>query len=338
MVPSGLLPALIVETNDGRKQVITESQVIMELLDQWHPVEDGFKQMMPSDNDEKSQQRYNQLARLERELFSWWCTLIFRPEGPGGMFGKLMGGGGEPSGAMSGFLDCIGKVDNELASTSGPWFFDFADHPTMIDFIYVSHVERMLASCAYWKGLDLRSEKYSKQFPALNSWLDAFEQRECYLAFKSDYYTHVMDIPPQYGPGYDGGFEKERISFQQNISGKDKSWKLPLSFDDPLQPLYRGPPLPLCVLKAADIAGDNGNVGVEGTSYMNSDEEKMTAACRQMAGWKLAGNGDKVSQNPFFHSWFSMSEMPYTLLCAGFCLCCPRWAWWCEEPTQRFRG
>ncbi|KAL3803232.1 hypothetical protein ACHAWO_005589 [Cyclotella atomus] len=296
MVPSGLLPALLVETNDGRTQVITESQVIMELLDQWHSVEDGYRQMMPSDNDEEGQKRYNQLARLERELFSWWCTLIFRPEGPGGMFGKLMGGGGEPSGAMQGFLDCLAKVDNELASTSGPWFFDYTDHPTMIDFIYVSHVERMLASCAYWKGLDLRSEKYSKQFQALNAWLDSFEKRECYLAFKSDYYTHVMDIPPQYGPGYDGGFEQERLSFQKSISGKDKvSWTLPLPHDDPVQPLYRGPPLPLCVLKAADIEGDNGSVGVEGTSYLKSDKQKMSAASRQMAGWKLASNGEKVA-------------------------------------------
>jgi glutathione S-transferase len=297
MVPSGLLPALLVETNDGRQQVITESQVIMELLDQWHPMKDGFRQMMPRDDDEEGKQRYNQLARLERELFSWWCTLIFRPEGPGGMFGKLMGSGSSgTSGVMSGFLECMAKVDEQLASTSGPWFFDYADHPTMIDFIYVSHVERMLASCAYWKGLDLRSETYSKQFPALNAWLDAFEKRECYLAFKSDYYTHVMDIPPQYGPGYDGGFEKERLAYQKSISGKDdKSWTLPLQFDDPLQPLYRGPPLPLCVLKAADISGDNGAVGVEGTSYMNADQQKMSEACRQMAGWKLASNGDKVS-------------------------------------------
>jgi glutathione S-transferase len=105
MVPSGLLPALLVETNDGRQQVITESQVIMELLDQWHTVEDGYKPMMPSENDEEGQKRYNKLARLERELFSWWCTLIFRPEGPGGMLGKLIGSS-EPSGAMGGFLDC----------------------------------------------------------------------------------------------------------------------------------------------------------------------------------------------------------------------------------------
>ena len=190
----------------------------------------------------------------------------------------------------------MSKVDGALASTSGPWFFDFADHPTMIDFIYVSHVERMLASCAFWKGLDLRSDEYRRQFPALNAWLDAFEKRECYLAFKSDYYTHVMDIPPQYGPGYDGGFGDDRLKYQMNIQGNDsKSWELPLSFDDELQPLYRGPPLPLCVLKAAEIVGDNGVVGVEGTSYEKADPEKMAEACRQMAGWKLAGNGQNVS-------------------------------------------
>lgn len=302
MVPSGLLPALLVEKNDGKKQVITESQVIMEYLDMLHPVDEGFRQMLPAENDSGGQARYKRLANLERELFSWWCTLIFRPEGPGfssgGMIGKLMGSNDSSmSGAMQGFLDCLSKVDDELASTSGPWFFDFASHPTMIDFVYVSHVERMLASCAFWKGLDLRSDNYRRQFPALNAWLDAFERRECYLAFKSDYYTHVMDIPPQYGPGYDGGFKDDRISYQKSITGKDsKCWDLPLPFDDPLQPLYRGPPLPLCVLKAAEIIGDNGIVGVEGTSYEKADREKMAEACRHMAGWKLAGNGQNVAK------------------------------------------
>ena len=301
IVPSGLLPALLVETSDGRKQVVTESQVIMELLDSWHPVESGFKQMMPLEDDSASKQRYMQLANLERELFSWWCTLIFRPEGPGfgspGMLGKLMGKSSEPamSGAMSGFLECLEKVDKELGSTKGPWFFDWAEHPTMIDFVYVSHVERMLASAAFWKGLDLRSEKYQLQFPALNAWLDAFEKRECYLAFKSDYYTHVKDIPPQYGPGYDGGFGDERLSFQKSILGQDKS-SLPLPFDDDLQPLFRGPPLPLCVLKAAGISGDNGELAAEGTPYENAEPEKMNEACRQMAGWKLASNGQNVAK------------------------------------------
>lgn len=61
-VPSGLLPAI--EVNG---QVITESQVIMELLDRWHPKEAGYKPMMPAEDDEQGQANYAQLARLERE-------------------------------------------------------------------------------------------------------------------------------------------------------------------------------------------------------------------------------------------------------------------------------
>ena len=217
LVRGGLLPALTVEKpEDGRSQTITESQVIMELLDAWHPPQEGYKAMMPLEEmGVNGQARYQALASLERELFSWWCTLLFRPEmGGGGRGGGIMGmfggGGGDAqmSGAMKGFLTCLDKVEAELQTTSGPWFFDFASHPTMIDFIYVSHVERMLASAAYWKGLNLRSEQFkSNRYRGLNAWLEAFEQRECYLAYKSDYYTHVKDIPPQYGPGYFGGLE-----------------------------------------------------------------------------------------------------------------------------------
>ena len=200
----------------------------MELLDQWHPVSEGYKQMLPADDDDKGKRKYNELAQLERELFSWWCNLVFRPEGPsfsmpgsGGIIGMLSGKKNEEmSGAMRGFLDCISKVDKELQSTPGPWFFPQFDHPTMIDFIYVSHVERMLASCAYWKGLDLRSAEMKKKYPGLNTWIDAFEKRESYLAFKSDYFTHVRDIPPQYGPGYSGGFEEKQAAFSKMISGE----------------------------------------------------------------------------------------------------------------------
>jgi glutathione S-transferase len=302
MVPGGMLPAITVERDNGQKQVITESGVIMELLDQWHPESEGYKPMLPKEDDQEGWNRYNRLARLERELFSWWCTLMFRPEGPkmpsassgfmgffSGMNGK--GGGSEMiSGSMSGFLDCLSKVDQELSSTPGPWFFD-RDYPTMIDFVYVSHVERMLASCAYWKGLHLRDEEMKKKYPRLNNWLDAFDKRECFLAFKSDYYTHVKDIPPQYGPSYNGGFEENRKKFSKMIDGTDgKSWVLPLPFDDPIQPLYKGPPLPLCALKAAGIEGDaNG-------SYEKCDPNLMAQACRQMAGWKLSSNGQNVAK------------------------------------------
>ncbi|GAX18073.1 glutathione S-transferase [Fistulifera solaris] len=289
-VPGGLLPAM--EVNG---KIITESQVIMELLDQWFPPEEGYRPMMPS--TEEGMARYKRLARLERDLFSWWCTLVFRPEGPalsGGSnpFAGLLGGATNNkkngmSSSMQGFLDCLRIVDQELSSTKGPWFFDEHDYPTMIDFVFVSHVERMLASCAYWKGLNLRNPKWG--LDGLNAWIDAFEKREHYLAFKSDYYTHVMDIPPQYGPGYDGGFEEDRKQFSRDILGRGPSGRLPLPHDDSLQPLYKGPPLPLCVLQSVGIeAGPDG-------SLESADPALMKRACRMMAAWKLAGNGGKVT-------------------------------------------
>jgi glutathione S-transferase len=61
-VPSGLLPAI--QVNGG--QVITESQVIMELLDRWHTPEDGYKPMMPAETDQAGRAQYATLARLER--------------------------------------------------------------------------------------------------------------------------------------------------------------------------------------------------------------------------------------------------------------------------------
>jgi glutathione S-transferase len=291
LVRGGMLPALTVEKENGSIQTITESQVIMELLDTWHSEADGFKPMLPKEEDSEGWARYDKLARLERELFSWWCTLIFRPEGPrigGSGLMNMLGNKNKMSGAMSGFLDCIEKVDAELNSTQGPWFFE-SDYPTMIDFVFISHVERMLASCAYWKGLDLRSGEMRSRFGALNRWLDAFDKRESYLAFKSDYYTNVKDIPPQYGPGFDGGFEENRKKYANMIVDME-SQKLPLPFDDPLQPLFKGPPLPLCVLNAVGISADSDG------SFENADANMMAKACRQMAGWKLASNGVNVSK------------------------------------------
>ena len=104
----------------------------------------------------------------------------------------------------------------------------------------------------------------------------------------------VMDIPPQYGPGYDGGFDDMREKFAKSITGRDgKSWNLPLPFDDELQPLYTGPPLPLSVLQAAGIKGDNGK---KEDSYQSADPDMMAKACRDMAGWKLASNGEAVAR------------------------------------------
>lgn len=199
--------------------------------------------------------------------------------------GSIMGGSGdgEMSGAMKGFIQCMDKVDAALLATSGPFFLG-SDYPMMIDLIFVSHIERMLASVAYWKGLQIRG---SGKWKGIDAWFDAFDQRESYLGFKSDFYTNVMDIPPQYGPGYDGGFEKKREEYQAMIIGQDEtSWNLPLTHDaEPLEPLFHGPPLPLCALDAAGIS-----------DYRASDPATMAKTCRQAAGWKLASNGVNVAR------------------------------------------
>ena len=291
-VPNGLLPALEVEG----KGIITESSVIMELLDEWHPPSEGYKQMVPTEGTSEYRQ-YQYLMQLERELFRWWCTLMFRPEsgggrGLGGALSGLMGGSkGSMSPQMEGFVGCLEEVNAALKQTKGPFFLDFVNHPTMIDFVFASHVERMLASCAYWKGMDLRSPKQYPQLKALQDWIDALEKTEYYLAFKSDYYTHVKDIPPQYGPSYDGITYPDRVAqYQASILGTDgKAWTLPLAHDDELQPLYRGPPLPSCVLDAMGITADP-----DGT-YNSADPATMAKACRLMASWKLVGNGPNIS-------------------------------------------
>ena len=63
-----------------------------------------------------------------------------------------------------------------------------------------------------------------------------------------------------------------------------------MPFDDDLQPLYKGPPLPLSVLQSMSIVADNDG------KYDSADPAVMEQACRYMAGWKLAGNGINVSR------------------------------------------
>ena len=43
------------------------------------------------------------------------------------------------------------------------------------------------------------------RWPNLERWFNAMEQRPAYLAFKSDYYTHCHDLPPQLGGCVSGG-------------------------------------------------------------------------------------------------------------------------------------
>ena len=317
-VPNGLLPAL--EENNTSKKVILDSAYIMEYLEN----EYSDKQMIPSRSKQPEQfSRYQKLMNLERELFSWWCTFMFRREqpnpnpssgdgskkGPMDLLSKMFStrdkdgnyienedGNEEPddsyvSPSMNGFLNCLETVNTALSNTDGPYFLDYTiDTPTMIDFVFASHIERMVASCAYWKGMNLRSAVEYPKLDAVQKWMDALEKHDYYLAFKSDYYTHVKDIPPQYGPSSDGVSRLSKITqYKSDIeggsgAGSSNAWKLPLEDDDTLQPLYNGIPLPKPVLQSVNIECDN-----DGSYKTSGSKQEMKLACQLMAVWKLCG-------------------------------------------------
>uniref|UniRef100_A0A7S0Q824 GST N-terminal domain-containing protein n=1 Tax=Coccolithus braarudii TaxID=221442 RepID=A0A7S0Q824_9EUKA len=205
-VPGGLLPAIEL---DG--QLMTDSLPIMATLD---AAFDSGPPMIPPQGS-ADRERANTLLRLERELFSAWCRLTFQP------------GKGLFDAHERGFMESLNKVDLALGETPGPWFLG-GDAPSLVDLQYVSHVERMVASVAFWKGIRMRD---ASKLPNLEKWLQAFEVRPTYMATKSDPYTHVMDIPPQYGPGYGVGAAEP---YAQKISGKGGSWSWPPNEDDPL--------------------------------------------------------------------------------------------------------
>ncbi len=205
LVPNGLLPAVEI---DGKFQ--TESIDIMFNLDRLFsgPKHPSFWPSRGSAEDARAQK----LMRLERDLFGLWCNLIFRPSFPGGS-------------ALRRFEEGLALVNNELSVTEGPWFLSTM---SIVDLQFVTHVERMLASCLFWSGLKIRN---SGKYPYIDRWFDAFESRESYIATKSDYYTHVCDIPPQYGEGYS---LPGSASIASQIIGDEGHWQLPLPAFDPV--------------------------------------------------------------------------------------------------------
>lgn len=170
-VRGGMLPAIEI---DG--QLMTESLDIMFAIEETFL--DAAKPMFP--REPGARERAVRLMKMERQLFGAWCTFLFRPDRSGR--------------GASEFDAALAEVDAALGQNSAsPWFLPVL-HPTIVDMQYVSHVERMVASAMYFKGYDIR-----KRFGNIDAWLSAFEELPYYMASMSDFYTHVMNIPPQYG-------------------------------------------------------------------------------------------------------------------------------------------
>jgi len=198
--PRGLLPALEL---DGK--LYTESLEIMAMIDQVFQGPEHRK-MLPN-SDSADWRRMQELLSLERELFGSWCSYVFRG-GPGG---------------RRDFERTLKAVEQALGQVPGtPWFLDLSDAPSLVDLQYVSHIERMAASLPYWKGHAIRG---IGTYPNLDRWFDAFDQRPAYVATKSDWYTHIKDIPPQYGEGVS---VPESSTTAAALVGGDESWQLPL--------------------------------------------------------------------------------------------------------------
>jgi glutathione S-transferase len=199
MVPNGLLPAMALDGN-----VQTDSLQIMMNLERTfrgpeHP------SMWPDDNSPQLS-RAKSLMGLERQLFGAWCDLVFRQS-----FGGI---------SRNRFEETLDTVNRELGVTSGPWFLDSL---SIVDLTYISHVERMCASVAYWSGFVMRG---GGRWKNIERWMDAFEALPSYMATKSDYYTHIEDIPPQYGAGNPVRSWREMGGI---IDGQGAgSWTLPL--------------------------------------------------------------------------------------------------------------
>lgn len=209
-VPSGLLPVL--EVNG---QVITESAVIQQLLEEWFP---HPALLPPEGTSEKA--RALELMRLERQLFGDWLQYLCN------------GWGGDAN--RQRFEKTMDEVERALGVEEGPYFLSSF---SLVDIIFAPFLERIVASIPYYKGVVVRG---SGRWQNLERWFDAMETRPAYMAFKSDFYTHCHDLPPQLGGCASTPEAKE---FQEKIDGLDgKSWSLPLEpiTSSSLEPLSAG--------------------------------------------------------------------------------------------------
>jgi len=257
--PSGMLPVVEI---DG--QMMSDSIRIMQVLDGL----DDTVPMVPRD-DKAALGRANELMQLERELFGAWCSFVFQPGG----FGRAA------------FERTLDKVDQALQETQGPWFLG-GSTPSIVDLQYVSHVERMAPSALYWKGFTVRGGDAEKRWPALHRWLAAFEDRQPYLATKSDYYTHITDIPPQYGPGQQ---VPEAEPFMKLLDGRE-GWTLPLP---PLSPGNLEPVLDKPLLNIPDA-----DARIEAAVCLIRNHNNIARFCARAAGsgvgqWRQQGGGSK---------------------------------------------
>lgn len=201
--PSGSLPVARI---NGR--IVSESNVIMNVLESEFP---SYKPLLPPEGS-KERARVPELLRLERRVFSSWF---------GWLTSRASGGG-----AAAEMDRLLQEIEAALKASGGPYFC--GTELSLVDVMFAPFLERMAASLPYFKGFQSRCSKY----PLLLAWYEAMDGREAYAGIKSDYYTHVHDLPPQIGECH---FSPASEPFRAEIDGG--SWDVSMDASRCLEPM-----------------------------------------------------------------------------------------------------
>ena len=173
-VPSGMLPALEIDN-----QLITESdQILLDLENTFGPL--GTSLINP---------KALKLRNLERKIFRAWCIWLCNPALTQWQENKR----------KEQFQSVAREIESQLLMEEGPWLdpsINSSDNsiPGTCDVIFIPYLERMNASLAYYKGLNLRQEH-----PIIHQWFKSLEGLEVYRGTQGDMHTHAHDLPPQMG-------------------------------------------------------------------------------------------------------------------------------------------
>ena len=212
-VPSGMLPVVVI---DG--VLMTESAVIQEALETKFSDVASYPAMQPPNESSEAQT----LFRLERKLFSNWM--------------QWLTGNWNDAASRATFCETLDEVDLRLSETvDSPYFLNSGF--SLVDIKFAPFLERMAASLLYYKGLRIEG---SKRWPHIDNWFANMSNRPTFRMIRSDYFTHVHDLPPQLGGCVENNTQ-EQIDAMSAINGRDgKSWQLPLPplNESSLEPLW----------------------------------------------------------------------------------------------------
>lgn len=203
--PNGQIPVAVI---DGR--VYGSSNDILATLDSLFP---DHKSLKPPPGQEM---KARELLMLEQSLAGAWLGW-FRAGGNSRMYQENM-------------EECLAEVERALKASGGPFFL--GKDVTIVDVQFLSFLERMCASLLFLKGFVIRVPPGENgDYPAINQWFDALEQKPAYRLTKSDYYTHCWDLPPQLGgcgPEPEGEPYRQAINGERSLDGSQGSWEFPL--------------------------------------------------------------------------------------------------------------